>query len=55
MYVHVLMVRGFILRNQAVYMTDVKMKALQSTDTWETLTQRHSVTFKKTESSATWI
>jgi hypothetical protein len=33
MHVHVLMVRGFILRDQAIFLPDVKMKVLQSTDT----------------------
>jgi hypothetical protein len=31
-HVHVLMVRGFILRDQAAFLPDVKMKVLKSTD-----------------------
>jgi len=32
MHVHVLMTHGFILRDQAVFLPDVKMKVLKSTD-----------------------
>jgi len=52
--VHVLMVHGFVLRGHAVFLPDVKMKVLQSTDISGN-TQRHNVAFRKTESSATCV
>jgi len=52
MHVHVLMIHGFSLRDHAVFLPDVKMKVLQSTDISGN-TQQHNVTFRKTECSAT--